>query len=361
MKTGRPRIKVSTSEAVKDEIAARIGREGNALMRDRLRAIQMTFDGTRRYEDIARQLGRARSSVQLWVEAFTAEGLQGLLRWRKAPGKASAMQNPQVQADVVAGLREGRWRTGPQFADWIRQGHGIELCSTQTYYWLKKAGAALKVPRPVHTKKDEAAAAAFKEGLFDALCRLELPAGSRVKVWVTDEARIGLHDASRRCWSLRGVRVVKPRQQEYEWCYVYGALEVVEGRSEFQLLPTVGLPLTHGFLEQLVASDPQAFHVVIGDQAGFHFRPDDSRLPPRVRIVPLPAYSPELNPVERLWDLIKDALCNRVYKGIQALEDAASVALGPFIANPQRVRSLVGDGWMHVQANAMCTNFIPTV
>ena len=272
--------------------------QSNALLRDRLRAIQLAFDGTRRYEDIARQTGRARSSVQLWIETFTAEGLDGLLSRKKAPGKSSAVQNVKVQGDITKGLREGRWRTGPQFAAWMEQTHGIELCPTQTYYWLKKAGAALKVPRPVHTKKDEAAAAAFKEGLFDALCALNLPAGSRVRIWVTDEARIGLHDASRRCWALRGMRMVKPRQQEYEWSYVYGALEVVEGASEFQLLPTVGLPLTHGFLRQIVKSDPEAFHVVIGDPAGFHFRPGDERLPEQVRIIPLPAYSPELNPVE---------------------------------------------------------------
>jgi len=361
MKTGRPRIKISVPDSVKAEIGRRIKKETNALLRDRLKAVQLAFDGTRRYEDIARQTGRARSSVQLWIETFTDEGLDGLLSRKKAPGKLSALQAPAVQTDIAQGLREGRWRTGPQFAAWMKQAHDIAICPTQTYYWMKKAGAALKVPRPVHTKKDEAAAAAFKEGLFDALCALELPAGSRVKVWVTDEARVGLHDASRRCWALRGMRVVKPRQQEYEWSYVYGALEVVDGDSEFQLLPTVGLPLTHGFLKQIVASHPEAFHVVIGDQAGFHFRPGDERLPERVRIIPLPAYSPELNPVERLWDIVKDSLCNRVYKGIEALEDAACTALEPFIRNRQRVRSLVGDGWMHTQANATLTDFIPNI
>lgn len=361
MKTGRPRIKICATDALKAEIGRRIKKESNALLRDRLRAVQLAFDGTRRYEDIARQVGRARSSVQLWIETFTAEGLDGLLNRKKAPWKVSVLQSPAVQADIAQGLREGRWRTGPQFAAWMKETHGIELCATQTYYWLKKSGAALKVPRPVHTKKDEAAAAAFKDSLFDALCALNLPAGSRVKVWVTDEARIGLHDASRRCWSLRGVRVVKPRQQEYEWSYIYGALEVVDGDSEFQMLPTVGLPLTHGFLQQIVSSDPDAFHVVIGDQAGFHFRPGDKRLPEQVRIIPLPAYSPELNPAEKLWDVIKDSLCNRVYQGIEAMEDAACKALEPFIQNRPRVRSLVGDGWLHTQANAMLTDFLPNL
>ena len=159
MKTGRPRIKISATDAVKAEIGRQIKKQSNALLRDRLRAIQLAFDGTRRYEDIARQTGRARSSVQLWIETFTAEGLDGLLSRKKAPGKSSAVQNVKVQGDITKGLREGRWRTGPQFAAWMEQTHGIELCPTQTYYWLKKAGAALKVPRPVHTKKDEAAAA----------------------------------------------------------------------------------------------------------------------------------------------------------------------------------------------------------
>ena len=361
MKTGRPRIKIGAADSVKTEIERRIKKESNALLRDRLRAVQLAFDGTRRYEDIAHQTGRACSSIQLWIKAFTTEGLEGLLRRKKAPGKASLMQDAKVQAAMAEGLREGRWRSGPQFAAWMKQTHGIALCSTQTYYWLKKAGAALKVPRPVHTKKDEAAAAAFQEGLFDALCALELPAASPVKIWVTDEARIGLHDASRRCWGLRGIRVVKPRQQEYEWCYVYGALDVVDGDSEFQLLPTVGLALTHGFLEQIAASNPEAFHVVIGDRAGFHFRPGDERLPERVRMIALPAYSPELNPVERLWDVLKDTLCNRVYKGIEALEDAACIGLKPFIKNRPRVRSLVGNGWLHTQANATFTDYLPTL
>lgn len=358
-KQGRPRVRVVVPAAVKDEVAARIKKENNARLRDRLRAVQMTFDGQHRYEDIARRVGRARSTIQLWIDRFIEGGIAGLLANKKAPGKASAMQTPKVQAELAAGLREGRWRTGPQLAVWLQQNHGIRLCATQMYYWLKKGGAVLKVPRPVHTKKDEAAAAAFKAGLFKALCDLALPAGSRVKVWVTDEARLGLNDPHRRCWALRGLRVVKPRQIEYEWCYVYSALDVVEGGSQFQLLPTVGLELTHGFLEQLVATDPTAFHVVIGDQAGFHFRPDDARVPERVRILPLPAYSPELNPVERLWDILKDAVCNRVYQGIEKLEDALCASLQSFIQDSQRVRSLVGDGWLHAQANATSRGFIP--
>jgi transposase len=351
-KRGRPRLKLAVSEAQRAELIQGVRAERDALFRDRMRAVLLATEGTRRVVDIAAQVGRATSAVERWLDAFVKGGVTALRQRRRAPGRRSAMQRPAVQAELAAGLREGRWRTGPQLAAWLRETHGIGLRKTQWYYWLGKCGGALKVPRPVHTKKDAAAAAAFQAHLFERLVALNLPAGRRVRVWVQDEARIGLHDPPRRCWGLRGVRVVKPRQQEYEWCYVCGALEVVSGAAEFRLLPTVGLELTQGFLEQIAASDPDAHHVIIWDQAGFHFRPGDPRVPPRIHLLPLPPYSPELNPAEKLWDVLKDVLCNRVYAGIAALEQAACDALQPFLREAERVRALVGHGWLHLQANA---------
>ena len=48
-------------------------------------------------------------------------------------------------------------------------------------------------------------------------CLLRWPADRRVKIWVADESRFGLHTQSRRCWALRGQRVALAREQRYEW------------------------------------------------------------------------------------------------------------------------------------------------
>lgn len=106
-----------------------------------------------------------------------------------------------------------------------------------------------------------------------------MPQASRVQVWVMDEARFGLHTEMRRVWISKGVRPEVRRQTRYEWGYLYGALEVVEGRAEFLHLPTVNRDCNQLFLEHLRSSDPQAHHVVIADQAGFHLREGDPRLP----------------------------------------------------------------------------------
>jgi transposase len=115
-----------------------------------------------------------------------------------------------------------------------------------------------------------------------------------------DEARFGLHTEMRRLWNSKGVRPEVRRQTRYAWDYLYGALEVVEGRAEFLHLPMVNLDCNQLFLEHLRSSDPEAHHVVIADQAGFHLREGGERLPESVHIVPLPPCSPELNPCEKL-------------------------------------------------------------
>jgi transposase len=173
-----------------------------------------------------------------------------------------------------------------------------------------------------------------------------------IKVWVLDEARYGLHSITRRCWGLKGERTVVPRQQKFAWGFVYGAVEVMSGKSEFLLMPTVNLTAHEAFLQHLALSDEESHHVVIQDQAGFHYRSKDARLPERVHILSLPPYSPELNPVEKLWNHLKDVLCNQVFKTLQEIEEAIGVWTNAATNDTQRMRALIENGWLHTQVNA---------
>jgi len=345
---GRPKLKLVIGAAQREELRDARKANTDSRQRDRVQAIQLASTGRHTHAEIAHLLGRARSTIQLWLDQYAAGGLARLLERKPAPGKSSELQRPEVQAQLQAGLKTGRWRTAAQIAAWLAQTHGIKRVAGSLYYWLGKVGGTLKVPRPAHTEQNPAAQAEFKGHLLAKLQALPVPARRPVKVWVADECRVGLHTITRRCWSLRGQPVVVPRQQRYEWEYVYGAVEVVAGETQFQFMPTVSLDLSGGFLAQIADSDPAAEHVVIWDGAGFH---PTSTLPPRIHLLPLPPYSPELNPVEGLWDQIKDCLCNRVFPTLDDLEQALSDALRPFWENKSRALSLVFD-WMHDQANA---------
>ena len=91
--------------------------------------------------------------------------------------------------------------------------------------------------------------------------------------------------------------------------------------------------------------------MIVWDQAGFHHKAGDATLPERIHLLPLPPYSPELNPVEGLWDQAKDVTSNKRFKGLGELEETLAEALRPFWEMPARVLSLVHH-WMHDQANA---------
>jgi hypothetical protein len=200
-------------------------------------------------------------------------------------------------------------------------------------------------------KKDPQATAAFPGELEGKLRALTLAPGRRVRVWVQDEGRFGLHTIVRRCWGLRGVRVVKTNQKKYQWGYLYGALEIGTGRTEALFMPHVGLEVSQTFLEHLARSEPEAEHIVIWDGAGFHQKSGTHPLPDRVHVIQLPAYSPELNPIEKLWDVLKDGLCNRLFHSMEELWLALCHELEPFYQTA-RVHQLLGHGSILAPANA---------
>ncbi len=137
--------------------------------------------------------------------------------------------------------------------------------------------------------------------------------------------------------------------------------------SVFCFQSTVHQEASGKFLEQIVAHSPAAIHgspiglpplapsassVVIQDGAGFHLPENDPRLPANVRVITLPAYRPELNPVEKLWDQMKDAICNRVFASVEELRAALTGWLQEFCIDDARALSLIGRGWLLASVNA---------
>jgi transposase len=335
------------------QVLQRLKREPAGWRRERLLAVKLGLEGRLTLEEIADQLGRARSCVQRWLERFRADGLEGLLhRPEGGKGPASAL-SPDLAQALGQKLAAGEFRRAADAQRWLLKEGGLSVKLGTVYKYLKKAGARLKVPRPCHEKKDRWAALAFREALAVHLVALDLPPDRPVRLWVADEMRYGLLPVTRRVWSLRGVRPVCPVNPRYEWAYVYGAAEVGgAARVEFLYSPTVDLEFSALFLQQVGAREPDATHVVIWDGAGFHPQDGAAGLPDNVRLLPLPSYSPELNPLEGLWDQLKDHLCNKVFASLRAVEATITDFLQPFWEEPERIRDLIGQGWLLAQANA---------
>lgn len=125
------------------------------------------------------------------------------------------------------------------------------------------------------------------------------------------------------------------------------------GGCEFLPSPTVSKEADKCFLRQIADRDPGATHVVVGDGAGFHHRDAGEGLPENVRLITLPPCSPEPDPVEKLWDLMEDALCNRCFESLVECEAAIAEFLRPFWEDARKVHSLIGDGYLPSKLNAI--------
>ena len=85
---------------------------------------------------------------------------------------------------------------------------------------------------------------------------------------------------------------------------------------------------------------------MVTDGAGWH-RSDLLTIPANMRLLPLPPYSPELNPVEHIWDDLREkSFHNRVFESIDALEQHLSSSLREMELDNQRVHSIVAWPWI---------------
>ena len=336
------------------EVIERESQEKIPWKLQRLQGIRLALEGQDSYRRIAAIVRVTAATLNKWIHWYREDGLEGLLsRAMGARGGKLPRFGPEQWERFRTELAKGTWRTARDVQRWLKEALGLKMSRKEVCRHLGKLGARLKVGRRSHVKKDPVATEAFKSGGLDAkLAALALAPRTPVRVWVLDEARFGLHTEHRRMWALPGVRVIVPHQQKYEWDYTYGAVEVSRAGSVFCFQSTVHQEASGKFIDQIVAHDPAAIHVLIQDGAGFHLPENDPRLPANVRIITLPAYSPELNPVEKLWDHLKDEICNRVFASVEELREALTEWLAAFWSDGTRALSLIGHGWLLASVNA---------
>ncbi len=146
------------------------------------------------------------------------------------------------------------------------------------------------------------------------------PANTRpIKIFAQDESRCGLLTVRRRRLTARGVQPIGSIQHNYQWLYVYGAVAPRTGEHFFLEMPHLNSANFQVFLDEFAKAFPDSLNVLVLDRSGAH-RAHALELPDNVRLVLLPAASPELNPIERVWRDLKDHLAWQQFVDLATLE-----------------------------------------
>jgi hypothetical protein len=170
--------------------------------------------------------------------------------------------------------------------------------------------------------------------------------GKKPRLMFQDEARFGRMSRPRRCWAPPGTRPVMQNGYEREFTYVYGAVSPMEGDFDHMICEKMNAEEMGRFLTQISDKYPQDFIMMVLDGASSH-KAKALAVPENIHLIPLPAYSPQLNPQENVWDEIREKnFPNRVYSTMEAVISQLATGLENFAADPSKVTSLTAWNWI---------------
>ena len=164
-----------------------------------------------------------------------------------------------------------------------------------------------------------------------------------------DEARIGQKNGLVRQWAKRGSRPRQPADQRYENAYLFGAICPARGKGAALALPFADTAAMQLHLDEISRHVAKRAHaVLLLDRAGWHTT-GNLNIPKNITPIFLPSRSPELNPVENIWQYLRaNCLSNRVFETYDAIIDAACDAWRKLIAQPQTITSIGMRDWAHI-------------
>ena len=150
-------------------------------------------------------------------------------------------------------------------------------------------------------------------------------------------------------WSEKGTRPRAIRQVQYEFAYIFGAVCPERDLAVALVAPDVGIDgmLAHlKHISEQTASNKIA--VIVMDRAPWHIT-KKINIYPNIRLIFLPPASPELNPVEQLWQQLRDnSLANRTYENYADIEKTCCSAWLTFTERKNAITSLCTRSWARI-------------
>lgn len=167
-----------------------------------------------------------------------------------------------------------------------------------------------------------------------------------LRVMFQDEARFGRIGNLKKCWAPKGSRPEITKQFVREYTYAYGAVSPLDGVSDFLILPNMrGLEM-EVFLKEVSKRHSSELLLMFMDGASCH---KGIEAPENIMIRHLPAYCPQLNPVENIWDEMREKhFANAVFDSMDSVEDRLEEACVAFENNRKTIQSIAGFPWIVV-------------
>lgn len=166
-----------------------------------------------------------------------------------------------------------------------------------------------------------------------------------LRVYFQDEARFGRMQNSVSCWAPEGFRPSVKLQRVREYTHVYSAVCPIDGDSFSLILPYANTEMMTIFLRKFSEYSQNYRIIMVMDGASWH-KAKKFELFDNIRIIYQPPYSPEVNPVEHLWEHLREKYFrNKYWSSMDKLENDLTNALFEVSKSKETIQNLVGFHW----------------
>jgi len=151
-------------------------------------------------------------------------------------------------------------------------------------------------------------------------------------------------------WALRGSRPPAVRDNRHDSVYLFGAICPERATGAAIIMPAVNSEAMAEHLVEISRRVSSGAHaVLVCDGAGWHQPGERLPVPDNISLLRLPAYAPELNPIENVWEYLRaNKLVMLVWNSYEAILNACKDAWNWLIADPSRVQSITQRDWASV-------------
>lgn len=325
--------------ATADELRVAMEAAPNKRSYIRLAAIRALLMGIPR-ENVCQMFFRTDRMVRLWIEQFNRGGIDALIT-KARPGRPRKVKLERVR-DLLLPVLENpaqagqvHW-TGVKVHGYLKQQLSTELGYRTAIRWLHELNFHLRVPRPWPERQNQEERKLFLDQLQT------LATDPAVELWFSDETGVEGDPRPRRRWVQPGRPRTVPYLGDHVRQNVIGAVCPQSGQLFSLVVDGVDTDVFQFFLDEMAKTIPKAEgkrQLLILDNASWHkaTRLNWHHFEPMY----LPAYSPDFNPIERLWLRLKaDWFWDFIARTDQDLADRLCTALKSFIDDSQKTASI---------------------
>lgn len=337
MRKSLPKIQESISE-----LKEMLRTEKRMRQRQRLQMLHLFKSGQAdTHIKAAGMLAVDRMTIGRWLQTYKKEGVPGLLGIKTRPNRKLSIP-PCILHALKHELENPEGFSSYTIQIWLKQKFTLSIPYKTVHGIVRyKLKAKLKVGRKSHVKKDQKKVDEFRSNISQTISYIsELCSPVHdMRLFCQDESRFGLLPIHRRKITLPGVKPVSKVQYDFQYYYLYGAAAPRTGDSFFLELPYLNTDCFQVYLDEFSKAYHDSFNLLLVDRGSFH-RSGSLKVPSNVALIFIPPYSPELNPIERLWEDIKAEIADELYSDIEALKKRVASVLNEY--KKTEIRSITG-------------------